>query len=110
MLPRQLIAQQMRAAVRIAIGIRDSVLHRFDRFRRRTDGIFVGRQLDVLAMGPSEETELLWEGRTELHAPEIDGKLFINDFGDHEDLVPGAFYRCDITEAHEYELVARIID
>ena len=42
----------------------------------------VGRQLDVLAMGPSEETELLWEGRTELHAPEIDGKLFINDFGD----------------------------
>jgi ribosomal protein S12 methylthiotransferase len=70
----------------------------------------VGRQLDVLAMGPSEETELLWEGRTELHAPEIDGKLFINDFGDHEELVPGAFYRCEITEAHEYDLVARIID
>ncbi len=70
----------------------------------------VGRQLDVLAMGPSEETELLWEGRTELHAPEIDGKLFINDFGDREELVPGTFYRCEITEAHEYDLVARIID
>src|SRR5947209_13692943 len=25
----------------------------------------VGRQFDVLALGPSEETELLWEGRTE---------------------------------------------
>jgi len=70
----------------------------------------IGRQLDVLAMGPSEETELLWEGRTELHAPEIDGKLFINDFGDHEELVPGAFYRCEITESREYDLVARIID
>jgi ribosomal protein S12 methylthiotransferase len=70
----------------------------------------VGKQLMVLALGPSEETEMLWEGRTELHAPEIDGKLFINDFGDREELAAGTFYRCEITEAHEYDLVARIID
>src|SRR5579859_6008967 len=69
----------------------------------------VGRQFEVLALGPSEETDLLWEGRAEMHAPEIDGKLFINDFGDHEELVPGAFYRCEITEAHDYDLVARIV-
>ena len=69
----------------------------------------VGREVDVLALGPSEETELLWEGRAEMHAPEIDGKLFINDFGDHEELVPGTFYRCEITEAHDYDLVARVI-
>ncbi len=69
----------------------------------------VGRELDVLALGPSEETELLWEGRSEMHAPEIDGKLFINDFGAHEQLVPGEFYRCEITEAHHYDLVARVI-
>jgi ribosomal protein S12 methylthiotransferase len=69
----------------------------------------VGRQYDVLALGPSEETELLWEGRTEMHAPEIDGKLFINDFGDCQALVPGEFYRCEITEAHDYDLVGRII-
>jgi ribosomal protein S12 methylthiotransferase len=69
----------------------------------------VGRQFDVLALGPSEETDLLWEGRSEMHAPEIDGKLFINDFGDHEALVPGTFYSCEITEAHEYDLVARVI-
>jgi ribosomal protein S12 methylthiotransferase len=69
----------------------------------------VGRQFDVLALGPSEETDLLWEGRSEMHAPEIDGKLFINDFGDHEELVPGTLYRCEITEAHDYDLVARIV-
>jgi ribosomal protein S12 methylthiotransferase len=72
----------------------------------------VGREFDVLALGPSEETDLLWEGRTAMHAPEIDGKLFINDFGDfgdHEGLVPGTFYRCEITEAHDYDLVARIV-
>ena len=69
----------------------------------------IGRQYDVLALGESEETELLWEGRTEMHAPEIDGKLLINDFGGHEELAPGEFYRCEITEAHDYDLVARIV-
>jgi ribosomal protein S12 methylthiotransferase len=69
----------------------------------------VGRQFDVLALGPSEETELLWEGRTEMHAPEIDGKLFISDFGDIAEPVAGEFYRCEITEAHDYDLIARII-
>jgi len=76
---------------------------------KRSKRKLVGREYDVLAMGPSEETELLWEGRTEMHAPEIDGKLFINDFGDHEELVAGTFYRCEITEAHDYDLVARIL-
>src|SRR5262249_16962211 len=69
----------------------------------------VGRQYDVLALGPSEETELLWEGRTEMHAPEIDGKLFINDFGDHKELIPGTFYRSEMTEAHTYDLSATVI-
>lgn len=77
---------------------------------KRNKKKLVGKEFDVLALGPSEETELLWEGRTEMHAPEIDGKLFINDFGDQEQLEPGKFYRCEITEAHEYDLVAKIID
>ena len=77
---------------------------------RKNKRRLIGRQFDVLALGPSEETELLWEGRTEMHAPEIDGKLFINDFGNREELEPGEFYRCEITEAHEYDLVAKIVD
>ncbi|HEY6248838.1 MAG TPA: 30S ribosomal protein S12 methylthiotransferase RimO [Candidatus Angelobacter sp.] len=76
---------------------------------KRNKAKLVGREFDVLALGPSEETEWLWEGRTEMHAPEIDGKLFINDFGPHEELTPGEFYRCAITEAHDYDLVAKII-
>src|SRR3954447_5324808 len=69
----------------------------------------IGREFDVLLEGPSEETDLLWEGRTVMHAPEIDGKVFVNDFGDHGEPEPGRFYRCEITEAHEYDLVARLI-
>jgi ribosomal protein S12 methylthiotransferase len=76
---------------------------------RRNKRKLIGRQFDVLALGPSEETELLWEGRSEMHAPEIDGKLFINDFGDLEELEAGKFYRCEVTEAHDYDLVARIV-
>ncbi|HWZ42439.1 MAG TPA: 30S ribosomal protein S12 methylthiotransferase RimO [Candidatus Saccharimonadales bacterium] len=79
------------------------------RISRKSKARMVGRQFDVLALGPSEETELLWEGRTEMHAPEIDGQLFINDFGEHECLTAGEFYRCEITEAHDYDLVARIL-
>ena len=67
---------------------------------------WVGREVDLLVEGPSEETELLWRGRTPLHAPEIDGHVLINDFGPHEGLVPGSFYRAEITESHDYDVVA----
>jgi ribosomal protein S12 methylthiotransferase len=76
---------------------------------RRAKKNWIGRELTVLAEGPSAETPLLWEGRTEFHAPEIDGKVFINDFGPFENLEPGRFYRAQITESHDYDLVARIL-
>jgi ribosomal protein S12 methylthiotransferase len=34
----------------------------------------------------------------------------INDFGPHGELVAGTFYRAEITEAHEYDVVARILE
>ncbi len=70
----------------------------------------VGRSFDVLVEGESEETSLLWQGRAAMHAPEIDGKILINDFGTHATLQPGSFHRCEITEAHDYDLVARIVN
>jgi ribosomal protein S12 methylthiotransferase len=44
-----------------------------------------------------------------MHAPEIDGKVFVNDFPADMEPAPGEFYRCQITEAHDYDLVARIL-
>jgi ribosomal protein S12 methylthiotransferase len=76
---------------------------------KRAKRQWVGRELVVLAEGPSEETPLLWEGRTEFHAPEIDGKLYLNDFGELEALEPGRFYRARISEAHAYDVVAQIV-
>ena len=70
----------------------------------------VGNIVEVLIEGPSQETDLLWKARTMQQAPEIDGHVLINDFGSHESLVPGTFYRAEITEAHDYDVVARILD
>jgi ribosomal protein S12 methylthiotransferase len=69
----------------------------------------VGREFDLLLEGESEESDLLLEGRTPMHAPEIDGKVFVNDFPNETAPLPGQFYRCQITEAHDYDLVARIM-
>jgi len=76
----------------------------------KSKAAWVGREVELLVEGESDETELLWQGRTVLHAPEIDGKVLINDFGPHESLVPGTFYRAQITDSHEYDVVARIIE
>jgi ribosomal protein S12 methylthiotransferase len=76
---------------------------------RRAKQQWVGRELTVLAEGESEETPMLWEGRTQFHAPEIDGKVYINDFGDLPALDPARFYRAEITEAHEYDIVAKVL-
>jgi ribosomal protein S12 methylthiotransferase len=69
----------------------------------------VGQEFDLLLEGSSEETDLLMEGRTSMHAPEIDGKVFVNDFPEEATPQPGEFYRCEITEAHDYDLVAKIL-
>ena len=70
---------------------------------------WIGQTMNLLVEGESDETPLLWEGRSQFHAPEIDGKVYINDFGPHQTLVPGVFYRAEITEAHDYDVVARIL-
>ena len=76
---------------------------------RKSRAGMVGRQFDLLVEGVSDETPLLWEGRTEHQAPEIDGKVYINDFGPFDQLKPGHFYRCEITESQDYDLVGRIL-
>jgi ribosomal protein S12 methylthiotransferase len=76
---------------------------------KRKKKALVGREFDLLLQGPSEESDLLLEGRTPMHAPEIDGKVFISDIAEGITPKSGEFYRCEITEAHDYDLVAKIV-
>jgi ribosomal protein S12 methylthiotransferase len=66
----------------------------------------VGERVEVLVEGPHPETEFLLKGRTAAQAPEIDGAVLIND-GTAE---PGTFVTCEVTEAHPYDLVGRIVE
>jgi ribosomal protein S12 methylthiotransferase len=69
----------------------------------------IGQEFDLLLEGTSTESDLLLEGRTAMHAPEIDGKVFVNDFPEENEPKEGEFYRCRITAAHDYDLVAEIV-
>jgi ribosomal protein S12 methylthiotransferase len=79
------------------------------RISKKKKKALVGQEFDLLLEGVSEESDLLLEGRTPRHAPEIDGKVFVNDVPEGLQPLPGEFYRCQITEAHDYDLVAKII-
>ena len=64
----------------------------------------IGRTLPAIVSGPLAEMELLTEGRLKRQAPEIDGRLLIND-----GVAPaGSLVEVEITEAHPYDLVGRI--
>jgi ribosomal protein S12 methylthiotransferase len=88
---------------------RRSLMRLQQQISRKARAAQIGRRFDLLVEGPSEETPLLWEGRTQHQAPEIDGKVYINDFGPFEQLNTGQFYQCEITESQDYDLVGRIV-
>ena len=69
----------------------------------------IGCEFELLLEGTSTESDLLLEGRTAMHAPEIDGKVFVNDYPEGSEPKEGEFYRCRITAAHDYDLVAEIV-
>ncbi|HEY7856758.1 MAG TPA: 30S ribosomal protein S12 methylthiotransferase RimO, partial [Terriglobales bacterium] len=76
--------------------------------RRRRERA-VGCRFDILVEGLSEETDLLWEGRLESQAPEIDGKVLINDVAAGVNPIAGTFAQVEITEAHDYDLIGRLV-
>jgi ribosomal protein S12 methylthiotransferase len=68
----------------------------------------IGNTYKVLFEGFSQESDLLFQGRLQGQAQEIDGHILINDMP--EDLKPqvGSIYNVEITEALDYDLVGRI--
>src|SRR5687768_5984330 len=69
----------------------------------------IGNTYKVLFEGLSQESDLLFQGRLEGQAQEIDGYILINDMPDELDPQIGAVYDVRITEAHEYDLVGAIV-
>lgn len=88
---------------------RDRLMREQKRISRRRNKSRIGSTVRVLFEGPSAETELLWQGRMETQAADIDGCVLINDAPEDFEPVPGQFVNVLITEAHEYDLVGRIV-
>ncbi|MFK7985599.1 MAG: 30S ribosomal protein S12 methylthiotransferase RimO [Sandaracinaceae bacterium] len=66
----------------------------------------VGREIEVLVEGVSDESELLLEGRWWGQAPEIDGKVYLAN----NTAQPGELRRALVTKASDYDLVADLYD
>jgi ribosomal protein S12 methylthiotransferase len=66
---------------------------------------FVGKVLPVLVEGPSEEIDLLWQGRLSTQAPEVDGLVYLND----GPVKAGEIQLVEIAETHDYDLVGAVV-
>src|SRR6266550_2003202 len=79
------------------------------RISRRRNKARVGQTVRVLFEGEANESELLWQGRMETQAPDIDGCVLINDAPEGMIPHPGQIVNVLIEEAQEYDLVGRMV-
>jgi ribosomal protein S12 methylthiotransferase len=72
----------------------------------------VGRELEVLVEGPSDESEYLWSGRHAGQAPEIDGQVYLSlgEGAPDELRAPraGDLVRARVTGFADYDLAAQV--
>jgi ribosomal protein S12 methylthiotransferase len=69
----------------------------------------IGKEFRVLFEGLSQESDLLFQGRLEGQAHEIDGYILINDTPENFEPKVGEFYNVRISEAHNYDLIGEIV-
>lgn len=73
---------------------------------RRKNKALIGRELDVLVEGPSEEHDLVMAGRHAGQAPDIDGQVYLGG----AEVERGQIRRVRITQTSDYDLVGDVID
>jgi ribosomal protein S12 methylthiotransferase len=88
---------------------RDFLLSLQQPIARRKSRALKGRVLEAIVEGPCEESDDLLEGRLRSQAPEIDGRLLINDTGGR-DVRPGQIVHVRIIQAHAYDVVGKLAD
>jgi ribosomal protein S12 methylthiotransferase len=71
---------------------------------------FKRRVVEVLFEGPSDDSDLIWQGRLATQAPGIDGRVLITDAPEgFAPPQPGDLVPVEITATHTYDLVGRIV-
>ncbi len=87
---------------------RDFLLSLQQPIARKKSRALKGKVVEAIVEGPCEESDDLLEGRLRSQAPEIDGRLLINDTGGR-DVRPGEIVRVRITQTHAYDLVGSVV-
>ncbi|MEO5860639.1 MAG: 30S ribosomal protein S12 methylthiotransferase RimO [Pyrinomonadaceae bacterium] len=98
-----------KVAPKIAEKRRTRVMKEQARISKRLNKLKVGSTRRVLFEGISPESDLLFQGRLEGQAEEIDGYILINDMPEGFQPRVGEIYNVRITEALDYDLVGSII-
>ena len=94
-----------RPAREVAVARRRVLLERQEDIARASREKLVGRTVSVLVEGACSESEHLLQGRHRGQAPEVDGRVLIND-----GLAPaGEIVEVEITEAYSDDLVGHIV-
>jgi ribosomal protein S12 methylthiotransferase len=75
---------------------------------RRKLKTLTGRSVEAIVEGPCDESEHLLEGRLRSQAPEIDGRLLINDTA-NLDVSPGQIVRVRISKTYDYDVVGAVV-
>jgi ribosomal protein S12 methylthiotransferase len=73
---------------------------------RERNRALVGRELEVLVEGPSEDHELVMKGRHAGQAPEIDGGVYLSEGEAH----PGEMRKVRVVQASDWDLVGELVD
>lgn len=73
---------------------------------REKNKALIGRELEVLVEGASEEHDLVMKGRHAGQAPEIDGSVYLSGGESHA----GEMRRVRITQASDFDLVGDLLD
>lgn len=94
-----------RVPARVKESRRRKLMSLQKRLSLRRNRARVGQRVEVLVEGTHPDSDLLLRGRLPTQAPEIDGQVILNDGS----AAPGSFVACEVTEAHPYDLVARIV-
>jgi ribosomal protein S12 methylthiotransferase len=94
---------------KVAKRRRDRLMKEQARISRRINKAKIGSTVRVLFEGASRESDLIWQGRMETQATDIDGVVLINDAPEGFNPQPGEFVEVQITEAHDYDLIGRIV-
>ena len=68
----------------------------------------IGSKQILLVEGTSQDGRYLLEGRTYAHAPEVDGVVYVANTSTDMPL-QGEFVPVEITEAHPYDLIGRLV-